>query len=70
MLAYTVRGEYLIPRSSECLEKIPRHVHIPVGGDAETGDQAWRTYTVPGNPADGCESEAMRVAAETWTGEW
>jgi len=38
--------------------------------DAETGQQAWRTYTVPGNPADGFESEAMRVAAETWNGEW
>ena len=38
--------------------------------DAETGEQAWRTFTVPGNPADGFESEAMRVAAETWTGEW
>ena len=38
--------------------------------DAETGAQAWRFYIVPGNPADGFESEAMRMAAETWTGEW
>ena len=38
--------------------------------DAETGDQLWRTYTVPGDPADGFEDEAMRRAAETWTGEW
>jgi quinohemoprotein ethanol dehydrogenase len=38
--------------------------------DAETGEQAWRFYTVPGNPADGFENEAMRAAAETWTGEW
>jgi PQQ-dependent dehydrogenase (methanol/ethanol family) len=38
--------------------------------DAETGDLAWRTYTVPGNPADGFESEAMEEAAETWTGTW
>ena len=38
--------------------------------DAESGAQLWRTYTVPGNPADGFESEAMRMAAETWTGEW
>jgi PQQ-dependent dehydrogenase (methanol/ethanol family) len=38
--------------------------------DAETGDQVWRSYTVPGNPADGFENEAMRAAAETWTGEW
>ncbi len=38
--------------------------------DTETGEEAWRTYTVPGNPADGFESEAMRLAAETWNGEW
>jgi PQQ-dependent dehydrogenase (methanol/ethanol family) len=38
--------------------------------DAETGDEAWRFYLVPGNPADGFENEAMRMAAETWNGEW
>ena len=38
--------------------------------DAETGEQAWRFWIVPGNPADGFENEAMRMAAETWTGEW
>jgi PQQ-dependent dehydrogenase (methanol/ethanol family) len=38
--------------------------------DAETGDEAWRFYTVPGNPSDGFENEAMRVAAGTWSGEW
>ena len=38
--------------------------------DAETGDQVWRTYTVPGDPSLGFESEAMSAAAETWTGEW
>jgi PQQ-dependent dehydrogenase (methanol/ethanol family) len=38
--------------------------------DAETGDLVWRTYTVPGNPADGFESPAMERAAATWTGEW
>jgi PQQ-dependent dehydrogenase (methanol/ethanol family) len=38
--------------------------------DAETGSMAWRFYTVPGNPADGFESEAMERAAETWNGEW
>jgi len=36
----------------------------------ETGKQAWRFYTVPGNPEDGFESPAMKMAAETWTGEW
>ncbi|MDB4293501.1 PQQ-dependent dehydrogenase, methanol/ethanol family [Maribacter sp.] len=38
--------------------------------DALTGDQNWRFYTVPGNPADGFESKAMKEAAKTWTGEW
>ncbi len=30
----------------------------------KTGEQRWRFYTVPGNPADGFESETMRMAAE------
>ena len=38
--------------------------------DADTGEEAWRFYIVPGNPADGFENDAMRMAAETWTGEW
>jgi len=38
--------------------------------DTETGEQAWRFYIVPGNPAEGFESDAMKMAAETWTGEW
>ena len=38
--------------------------------DAMTGEQIWRFYTVPGNPADGFENSAMEVAAKTWTGEW
>lgn len=38
--------------------------------DAETGRQLWRFYTVPGNPADGFENEAMAMAAKTWFGEW
>jgi len=38
--------------------------------DAETGNQNWRFHTVPGNPKDGFENEAMAMAAETWTGEW
>lgn len=37
--------------------------------DAETGEQIWRFYTVPGNPAEGFENEAMEMAAKTWTGE-
>ncbi|MBD2858976.1 PQQ-dependent dehydrogenase, methanol/ethanol family [Spongiibacter sp. KMU-158] len=38
--------------------------------DVNTGELRWRFYTVPGNPADGFENEAMAKAAETWTGEW
>jgi quinohemoprotein ethanol dehydrogenase len=38
--------------------------------DTETGRQAWRFFTVPGNPADGFEDDAMRMAAQTWHGEW
>ena len=36
--------------------------------DADRGTLVWRTYTVPGDPSLGFESEAMRVAAATWTG--
>lgn len=38
--------------------------------DTETGKLAWRFHIVPGNPADGFENEAMKMAAGTWTGEW
>jgi PQQ-dependent dehydrogenase (methanol/ethanol family) len=38
--------------------------------DAETGREDWRFYTVPGDPAKGFESPAMRKAAATWDGEW
>jgi quinohemoprotein ethanol dehydrogenase len=38
--------------------------------DVDTGEQLWRFYTVPGNPADGFESPAMEMAAATWNGEW
>ena len=38
--------------------------------DAATGKQVWRFYTVPGDPAQGFESKAMEMAAQTWTGEW
>lgn len=38
--------------------------------DADTGEQAWRFYTVPGNPADGFEDATQEMAAATWTGEW
>jgi quinohemoprotein ethanol dehydrogenase len=38
--------------------------------DTETGELAWRFYTVPGNPALGFENAAMAMAATTWKGEW
>ncbi len=38
--------------------------------DAETGELDWRFHTVPGDPAEGFESDAMRMAAETWSGQW
>jgi PQQ-dependent dehydrogenase (methanol/ethanol family) len=38
--------------------------------DLESGEQVWRFYTVPGNPADGFEDEIQEMAAKTWTGEW
>jgi PQQ-dependent dehydrogenase (methanol/ethanol family) len=39
--------------------------------DADTGKMVWRFYTVPGNPTDGYENEAMKKAAATWgPGDW
>jgi quinohemoprotein ethanol dehydrogenase len=38
--------------------------------DARTGKQAWRFYSVPGDPAKGFENSAMAMAAKTWTGQW
>jgi len=38
--------------------------------DAMTGALAWRTYMVPGDPSRPFESEALRRAAATWSGEW
>ena len=38
--------------------------------DTATGEQAWRFYTVPGNPDKPFESPAMEDAAKTWTGRW
>ncbi len=38
--------------------------------DATTGHRAWRFYTVPGDPANPPENEAMRKAAKTWGGDF
>src|SRR6476646_1649998 len=37
--------------------------------DAETGREVWRFWTVPGDPAQGFESPAMRRGAATWDGD-
>ncbi len=36
--------------------------------DADTGEQAWRFYTVPGDPSQPFEHPEMEMAAETWKG--
>lgn len=40
--------------------------------DARTGAQAWRWYTVPGDPSLPFEDESMALAAKTWdpSGKW
>jgi len=38
--------------------------------DAQTGEDIWRFYTVPGNPELGFENPQMEMAAKTWGGEW
>jgi len=38
--------------------------------DATDGHALWKFYTVPGNPADGFENQAMEKAAATWKGAW
>ncbi len=38
--------------------------------DWETGEELWRWHTVPGNPDDGFENDAMELAAATWAGSW
>lgn len=38
--------------------------------DAETGKEAWRFYTVPGDPAKPFEGPHLEKAAKTWSGDW
>jgi PQQ-dependent dehydrogenase (methanol/ethanol family) len=38
--------------------------------DAATGQQAWKFYTVPGDPSKPFENAAMRKAAATWDGDY
>jgi quinohemoprotein ethanol dehydrogenase len=37
--------------------------------DTDTGKQAWRFYTVPGNPKNRPENKAMEMAMKTWSGD-
>ncbi len=37
--------------------------------DANTGEQQWRFYTVPGNPDEPYETKALEEAAKTWRGD-
>jgi PQQ-dependent dehydrogenase (methanol/ethanol family) len=38
--------------------------------DTETGQKAWRFYTVPGDPSKPFEQPELAEAAKTWSGEW
>lgn len=38
--------------------------------DADTGEQAWRFYTVPGDPSLPFEHPELKRAAATWNGRW
>ncbi|MGB0954493.1 MAG: PQQ-dependent dehydrogenase, methanol/ethanol family [Panacagrimonas sp.] len=37
--------------------------------DAQTGEQAWRFFTVPGDPSKPPEDKAMEMAQKTWHGD-
>jgi quinohemoprotein ethanol dehydrogenase len=38
--------------------------------DPQTGDELWRFFTVPGDPAKSQEGKHLDAAAKTWNGEW
>lgn len=38
--------------------------------DANTGQFAWRFYTIPGDPSKPYENPALKKAAETWSGDF
>lgn len=38
--------------------------------DTDSGEMAWRFYTVPGKAEEPFENPVLAKAAETWTGEW
>jgi quinohemoprotein ethanol dehydrogenase len=37
--------------------------------DAQTGKEAWRFWTVPGDPSKPFETKALELAAKTWSGK-
>jgi quinohemoprotein ethanol dehydrogenase len=42
-----------------------------VAYDAQTGKEAWRFWTVPGDPSKPFESKALEMASKTWSGrDW
>jgi alcohol dehydrogenase (cytochrome c)/quinohemoprotein ethanol dehydrogenase len=38
--------------------------------DAKNGNELWRWWIVPGDPAKGFEQPELEMAATTWNGEW
>jgi quinohemoprotein ethanol dehydrogenase len=38
--------------------------------DVNSGREAWRFYTVPGDPSKPFENPALEKAAKTWAGDW
>ena len=63
-----VDGKVVIGNEGEAEYGVREHI---TAYDAETGDQAWRFYTVPGNPDDPIEGEHLQAAMSSWRGgEW
>jgi len=60
-------GKIVIGNAGAELNKVRGYV---TAYDAETGGQAWRFYTVPGNPKEPVEHPDLVDAMKTWTGEW
>jgi PQQ-dependent dehydrogenase (methanol/ethanol family) len=38
--------------------------------DANTGQQVWKFWTIPGDPSKPFEAPILKKAAETWSGDW
>ena len=61
---------------TQLLEQAAPHRYLAIlAYDPDTGKQAWRFYTVPGNPKDGPDNAASdaaftKVAGSTWFGEY